>query len=94
MNQANLIRAHMPVICANGGRFATVDRVDGDAIKLTKDERGRHHWIPLAWVTRVDDHVHIDRSGDRAMREWSATPLGGGLQTPMDPMSQDFHSPM
>ena len=41
-------------------------------IKLTKDAQGTHHWIPLDWVTRVDDHVHIDRPGDQARREWLA----------------------
>ena len=84
----------MPVICANGGQVATVDRVDGNAIKLTKDERGRHHWIPLDWVARVDHRVHLDRPGDRATREWSPTPLGGGVQLPIDPLTQDFHVPM
>ena len=68
---ASKIREHMPVVCSNGGQFATVDHVDGDRIKLTKDEQGKHHWIPLSWVTRVDEHVHVDRPGDQAMREWS-----------------------
>lgn len=66
------IREHMPVRCADGDQVATVDRVEGSSIKLTKDAQGAHHWIPLAWVTRVDDHVHIDRSGDQARREWLA----------------------
>jgi hypothetical protein len=64
------IRDHMPVVCSNGGQFATVDHLDGDSIKLTKDDKGQHHWIPISWVTRVDDQVHIDRPSDQAMREW------------------------
>ena len=64
----------MPVVCSNNGQFATVDHVDGDYVKLTRDESGRHHWIPAAWVTSVDDKVHVDRPGDQAMREWSTTP--------------------
>ncbi len=67
------IREHMPVVCADGDRIATVDRVEGSAIKLTKDDRGAHHWIPLDWVSRVDEHVHIDRPGGQARREWLAT---------------------
>ena len=68
------IREHMPVVCSNGGQFATVDHLDaGDTIKLTRDENGQHHWIPLSWVTRVDAHVHIDRPGEQAMREWSTS---------------------
>lgn len=71
------IKEHMPVLCSNGQQFATVDHMDGnDAIKLTKDDQGKHHWIPMSWVTRVDEHIHIDRPGDQAMREWSDSPLG------------------
>ncbi len=75
--QTAQIREHMPVVCSNGGQFATVDHVDGDQIKLTKDEQGQHHWIPMSWVTRVDEHVHVDRPGDQAMKEWSTTPTAG-----------------
>jgi hypothetical protein len=69
------IREHMPVVCSDGGQFATVDRVEGNSIKLTRDDKGQHHWIPMSWVTRVDDHVHVDRPGDQAMRDWSTSPL-------------------
>ena len=70
---ADQIRPHMPVVCSNGGQFATVDHTDaGDTIKLTKDEQGQHHWIPMSWVTRVDEHVHVDRPGEQAMQEWSS----------------------
>ena len=72
------IKEHMPVICSGGDQFATVDHLDtGNTIKLTKDEQGQHHWIPLGWVSRVDEHVHIDRPGDQAMREWLTTPPRG-----------------
>ncbi len=66
-----LIKPHMPVVCSEHGQFATVDHVEGsDQIKLTKDKDGKHHLIPLTWVTSVDDKVHIDRPGKQAMREW------------------------
>jgi len=74
MDQASQIREHMPVVCSNNGQFGVVDGVEGDTIKLTKDEQGQHHWIPMSWVTRVDEHVHVDRPGDQAMREWMTTP--------------------
>ena len=71
---ATQIKPHMPVICSDGGQFATVDHTDsGDTIKLTKDESGQHHWIPMSWVTRVDEHVHVDRPGKQAMQEWSTS---------------------
>jgi hypothetical protein len=70
-----LIKPHMPVVCSEDGQFATVDHVEGtDEIKLTKDDSGQHHFIPLAWVTSVDDKVHVDRPGDQAMKEWSTKP--------------------
>ncbi len=72
------IREHMPVVCSDGGQFATVDHPDANGtIKLTKDDQGKHHWIPLSWVTRVDEHVHVDRPGKQAMQEWmSEAPAG------------------
>ncbi len=71
------IREHMPVVCSEGGQFATVDHMDGSSIKLTKDDSGQHHWIPMDWVTRVDEHIHVDRPGKQAMQEWSTTPPTG-----------------
>lgn len=70
------IKEHMPVVCSEGKQFATVDHVDGKFIKLTKQGSpdGQHHWIPAEWVTRVDEHVHVDRPGDQAMREWLSSP--------------------
>ena len=71
------IREHMPVVSDGNERIATVDRIEGDSIKLTKDQMGQHHWIPVSWVTSVDQSVHLDRDGQRAMREWMATPPEG-----------------
>ena len=69
----------MPVVCSNGGQFGVVDRIEGDQIKLKKDDHGQHHWIPRAWVTSVDDKVHVDRPGDQAMQEWSAKAPEGSI---------------
>ena len=69
------IKPHMPVVCSENGHFAEVDHLEGSTtIKLKKDDQVQHHYIPLAWVTRVDDKVHIDRPGNQAMREWSTRP--------------------
>lgn len=82
MNKASQIRDHMPVFCSNGDEIGTVDHMDGNYIKLTKDDYGQHHWIPVEWVTRVDKHVHLDRPGDQAMREWMSTaPVGAGMSS-------------
>ena len=72
----DLIRPHMPVVCSDDDEFATVDHVEGhNSIKLTKDDDGQHHYIPLSWVTSVDDKVHINRPGKQATAEWSTTPV-------------------
>ena len=71
----SLIKPHMPVVCSENGQFATVDHLQGrDEIKLTKDKNGQHHFIPLSWVSSVDDKVHVDRPGDQAMKEWKTAP--------------------
>ena len=75
MIQASQIKPHMPVVCSEGGQFAVVDHVQGtDSVKLSKDDKGQHHLIPLSWVTAVDSAVHVDRPGQQAMREWSPAP--------------------
>ncbi|MGE3889918.1 MAG: DUF2171 domain-containing protein [Vicinamibacterales bacterium] len=73
------IREHMPVVCSNSKQFGTVDKVEGDHIKLTKDQSGQHHWIPASWVKSVDDKVHVDRPGQQAMKEWMSTPPEGAM---------------
>jgi hypothetical protein len=68
---AQQIKPDMPVVCSEDGQFAVVDHLEGqDSIKLKKDSTGKHHFIPVSWVTKVDDQVHIDRPGRQAMKEW------------------------
>jgi hypothetical protein len=73
---ANQIVPEMPVVCSQGGQFATVDHMEGsDSIKLKKDEQGQHHYIPTSWVTGIEDgKVVVDRPGDEAMQDWTETP--------------------
>jgi len=79
------IREHMPVVGSNGAQFGTVDHIDGSYVKLIKDGGEQHHWIPLSWVTSVDDAVHLDRSDQQAMQDWlserpdSVTLNSGGI---------------
>ncbi|HEY8035020.1 MAG TPA: DUF2171 domain-containing protein [Methylobacter sp.] len=69
------IKPEMPVVCSQDGQFATVDHMEGaNVIKLKKDKRGQHHYIPVSWVRSIEGNkVKIDRPGDQAMREWSTT---------------------
>ena len=69
------IKPDAPVVCSENGKFAEVDHMEGsDTIKLKRDKDGQHHFIPLSWVTSVDEKVHVDRPGDEAMAEWSTEP--------------------
>jgi len=75
MIQPDQIKPNAPVVCSEDGQFAVVDHMEGaSTIKLRKDDSGQHHYIPLSWVTSVDDKVHVDRPGKEAMRQWSTSP--------------------
>ena len=67
------IREHMEVIGQDGSHVGTVDKVEGNMIKLTKNDSeagGRHHMIPMDVVSHVDEHVHLMIPAEQAMREW------------------------
>ncbi|MEJ7763812.1 MAG: DUF2171 domain-containing protein [Thermomicrobiales bacterium] len=73
------ITEHMPILASDDQQVGVVDHLDGDAIKLTKNDSadGQHHWIPLSWVSRVDEHVHIDRPAADATSGWmNSSPSG------------------
>ncbi len=75
MVQQAQIKPDTPVVCSEDGQFAVVDHMEGaETIKLKKDKKGQHHYIPLSWVTEVDEKVHVDRPGDQAMKDWSTEP--------------------
>ena len=71
MINSQQVKPGMPVVCSKNGQFGVVDHLEGsDSIKLKKDKAGKHHFIPLSWVANVDDKIHVDRTGDQAMKEW------------------------
>ena len=76
MVDTNQIKPHMSVVCSNSKEFGKVDHVEGKCLKLTKDQSGQHHFIPLEWVQSVDDKVHVDRPGDEVMKTWTTSPGG------------------
>jgi len=82
MTDTKKIQDHMDVICSCGKRLGRVDHVDGDMIKLTKNDSatgGKHHWVPLDWVDHVDQKVHLNRNSEEAVRDWSEAPMGISL---------------
>ena len=66
------IHPHMSVVASCGKTIGKVDRVEGSAIKLTKDSAGdgMHHFLPTSMVDHVDRHVHLNKNSEEAMKEW------------------------
>jgi hypothetical protein len=68
------IREHMEVIGADGVHVGTVDKVDGNRIKLTKKDsgegshEGHHHYISLGLVADVEgDKIRLSANADIAV---------------------------
>ena len=64
------IREHMKVIGKDGAHVGTVDRVEGDRIKLTKEDsgagdEGHHHYVDRKLVGAVEgDFVKLSINAD------------------------------
>jgi hypothetical protein len=68
------IKEHMEVIGADGVHIGTVDRVEGDRIKLSKADsgegshRGHHHFIDGGLVAEIEgDKVRLSAKADVAV---------------------------
>jgi hypothetical protein len=84
MIDAASIKEHAEVIGADGVHVGTVDKVEGDRIKLTKRDsgegqhEGHHHFLPLSLVAEVKrgDVVRLSRQrgggGPRCSRKRKA----------------------
>ena len=68
------VREHMDVIASCGKQVGVVDRVEGTAIKLTRNDSpdGQHHFIPTNWVERVDSHVHLKKNSRETEQGWKS----------------------
>jgi len=80
------IREHMEVIGADGVHLGTVDRVEGNRIKLIRPDSGvgheqHHHYIPSGLIAEVEgDKVRLTARGDVVAdlfeQEESGSPIG------------------
>jgi hypothetical protein len=68
------IREHMEVIGADGVHIGTVDKVEGQRIKLTRKDsgegshKGHHHFIPSGLVAEVEGNkVRLSANSDVAV---------------------------
>jgi hypothetical protein len=68
------IREHMKIIGKDGAHVGTVDRVEGDRIKLTRQDspaghQGHHHYIDRQLVGSVEgDIVKLSLNADAVPR--------------------------
>ncbi|MBS1831286.1 MAG: DUF2171 domain-containing protein, partial [Acidobacteria bacterium] len=74
MTDLSQIREHMEVIGADGVHVGTVDKVEGDRIKLTKadsgegNHEGHHHFISTGLIAGVEgDKVRLSANADVAV---------------------------
>jgi hypothetical protein len=74
MTDLTQIREHMEVIGADGVHVGTVDKVEGDRIKLTKADsgegshEGHHHFISQGLVAGIEgDQVRLSANADVAV---------------------------
>ena len=77
MVDASQIQEHAEIIGADGTHVGTVDKVDGDRIKLTKNDSpqtedgqgAKHHYISLGLVADVEDgKVRLSANGAEAVQ--------------------------
>jgi hypothetical protein len=69
------VREHMDVLGADGVHVGTVDRVEGNRIKLTKSDplaEGSHHYVSADWLERVDAKVHLNKDSSEVLALWKA----------------------
>ncbi len=55
-----------------GVHVGTVDRLDGDFIKLTKEDSTdkQHHWVPVSWVESVEGGaIHLTKTAEQFQKE-------------------------
>ena len=74
MGDFSTIREHMEVIGADGVHLGTVDRVEGERIKLTRKDsgegghEGHHHFISRGLVADVEgEQVRLSANADVAL---------------------------
>jgi hypothetical protein len=70
MIDKNQIKPHVPVVANDNRIVGKVDHVQGNSLKLTRDEKGKHHLIPLDWIEKIDDKVHVNKPLEEVVRGW------------------------
>ena len=76
MVNSSKIQEHMDVVGSDGRHVGTVDSVEGNRIKLTKNDseaQGHHHYIPQDWIQSVEQHaIRLNKTSGEARQQWQA----------------------
>jgi hypothetical protein len=76
MADLSQIREHMEVIGADGVHVGTIDHIEGDRLKLTKNDSpstqdgqgGKHHYISTGLIADVEgDQVRLSATAQNAV---------------------------
>jgi hypothetical protein len=74
MADVSRIKEHMEVIGADGAHVGTVDHVEGDRIKLTKQDsgegshKGHHHYVSIGLVADIEgNRLRLSATGANAV---------------------------
>ena len=78
------VREHMEIIGADGVHVGTVDKVEGDRIKMTKQDsgshQGHHHYVPGGLIAGIEgNQVRLSANAANAVlfeEEEGGEPLG------------------
>ncbi|WP_435015978.1 DUF2171 domain-containing protein [Tundrisphaera sp. TA3] len=67
------IKEHQDVYASCGTKVGRVDHVEGSNIRLTRGDSpdGMHHLIPLSWVAKVHDHIHLNKDHVEVQSQWT-----------------------
>jgi len=68
------IKERMDVLASCGKKVGVVDHIEGQTLKLTKNDSpdGQHHFIPFGWVDHVDSHVHLKKNHVETQAGWKS----------------------
>ena len=72
MVDLNQLREHMEIVGADGVHIGTLDKVEGDRLKLTKPDSGshgdHHHYLSKGLIAAVEgDRIRLSANADSAV---------------------------
>ena len=71
MAEIDRIRSGMQVLGLDGGMIGEVDAVETSRLRVRDTAGGTAHYLPTAWIARVDEHVHLELAAGLARERWT-----------------------